>query len=229
MASGRHYAANRENPNGGFDEFIRHRSRYSAGFDGYNASSAGVNMSYIATYGSKRGMLEYYKARATMLLGGFASCTDIDFTRVNRLVFVCKGNICRSAYADAFGRQLGLVCDSAGIDASPGALANDRVAALAANRALDLNQHRTRRLDQQRFSRSDLLIGMEPWHLPPMRAAANEAQVTLLGLWHPPYRPYLHDPFGAPQPYLETCIDYIEQSVQQFARYVAQPLRTQAV
>jgi len=175
-------------------------------------------MSYIATYGSKRGVLEYYKARGAMLLGSFARCSDIDFSRVERLVFVCKGNICRSAYADAFGRRLGLACDSAGIEASPGALANDRVMALATTRALDMSQHRTRRLDQQDFCASDLLIGMEPWHLAPMRAAANGAQVTLLGLWHPPYRPYLHDPFVAAQPYLETCIDYIEHSVHQLAR-----------
>jgi len=212
----------------GLEQFIRHRSRYSGSFGDYNAISSGVNMSYIAIYGSKRGVLEYYKARGAMLFGSFASCSDIDFTRIERLVFVCKGNICRSAYADVFGQHLGLVCDSAGIDASPGALANDRVMAVAEKRALDMSQHRTRRLDQQRFTRSDLLIGMEPWHLAHMRTAANGAQVTLLGLWHTLRRPYLHDPFGAPQPYLETCIDYIEQSVQQLARHIAQPLRPHA-
>jgi protein-tyrosine phosphatase len=193
--------------------------RYSAGFDDYNAEPvSGVDMSYIAIYGSKRGVLKYCKARSAMLLGRYRSLTDIDFTRIQRLVFVCKGNICRSAYADAYGRSLNLACDSAGIEASPGSLANERVAALATTRALDLSQHRTRRLDQQRFGASDLLVGMEPQHLAPMYAAANGAQVTLLGLWHAPFRPYLHDPFSAPQAYLETCIDYIEQSVQQLAR-----------
>lgn len=180
-------------------------------------------MSYIAIYGSKRGVLEYYKARAGMLLGQFGPFSAIDFARVERLVFVCKGNICRSAYADAYGRRLGLTCDSAGIEASPGALANERVATLAATRDLDLSAHRTRRLNQQHYTAGDLLIGMEPWHLAPMIEAANGAQVTLLGLWQRPFRPYLHDPFSAPQAYLETCIDYIERSVQQLARQLAQP------
>lgn len=180
-------------------------------------------MSYTAYYGSKHGVLGYYKARAAMALGIYRRYRNIDFSAVRRLVFVCKGNICRSAfahsyYANGYARELGVTCISAGIDTRVGDGANERVSALALTRSLDMSAHRTSRLDQQQFGAGDLLIGMEPWHLAPMLAAANGAQVTLLGLWHQPYRPYLHDPFNTCPEYLETCIDYIEQCVQQIVR-----------
>lgn len=180
-------------------------------------------MSYVAEYGSKRGALAFYKARLAMLTGHYRRYQQINFARVERLVFVCKGNICRSAFADVYGRQLGLNCASGGIDTRGGDPANERVMALALQRGIDMGEHRTQRLGQLVLGSNDLLIGMEPWHLAPMQAAANGAQITLLGLWRPPYRPYLHDPFGADDSYMENCVTYIAQCVTALRHQLSDP------
>lgn len=165
-------------------------------------------------YGSRRGLIRLARANITRMSGGFSACQHIDFARISRLVFVCKGNICRSAYAGAYARQLGMPVASCGIEAREGDSANPRVLGIARDRHIDLSAHRTQRLDQQHFGGGDLLVGMEPAHLVPMRVAAGSAQLTLLGLWGTRQRPYLHDPYSASDAYLLRCLVYIETCVR---------------
>jgi protein-tyrosine phosphatase len=167
-----------------------------------------------AEYGSRRGLARLAKANITRISGGFGPYQHIDFARVSHLVFVCKGNICRSAYAGAYASHLGISAASCGIEAREGDFANPRVLGIAGNRHIELGAHRTRRLDQQHFGAGDLLVGMEPVHLVPMHAVAGSSQLTLLGLWGVPQRPYIHDPYSASDAYLLRCLLYIETCVR---------------
>lgn len=164
-------------------------------------------------FGSKRGLLAFVHARLLMIRGDFDAYQKIDFERVRRLVFVCKGNICRSAYAEAYARKVGINCVSVGIEATMGCLANDRAVVFAGQLGTSLEEHYSRRLDQHDYSDTDLLIGMEPQHLGPMHAQSNGAQMTLLGLWAVPRKPYLHDPYNASDEYMRDCFKYIEGCV----------------
>ena len=70
-----------------------------------------------------------------------------------RVVFVCSGNTCRSAYAEAFARAeaarrgLAVEFSSAGTEAIEGARSPDDAVAAARERGIDLTGHRARTLD----------------------------------------------------------------------------------
>src|SRR5262245_51985599 len=71
-----------------------------------------------ATYGSKKGYLIYWPTRGKLAIVGYEHFADIDWARVQRLVFVCKGNICRSPYAESKATTMGVTATSAGIEAA---------------------------------------------------------------------------------------------------------------
>jgi protein-tyrosine-phosphatase/peptidoglycan/xylan/chitin deacetylase (PgdA/CDA1 family) len=100
---------------------------------------------------------------------------SVDWSRVQRLVFVCAGNICRSAYAEARSRAAGIAAASCGIEAAPGTGADPETARNAGVREVDLASHRSRRLDQLELSPADLLVYMEPRHRGAVRKAAAKA------------------------------------------------------
>jgi protein-tyrosine phosphatase len=134
------------------------------------------------------------------------------------VVFICKGNICRSAYAEAWAKRLDLSAVSCGFDARPGAPANERVARFARLREVCLTGHRSQRFSEQHFRDDDLLVGMEPRHVEKIGSHSCGAQVTLLGLWSRPARPYLHDPYSASDEYMKMCLAIIESGVEVLAR-----------
>jgi protein-tyrosine phosphatase len=153
-------------------------------------------------------------ATTLMYAGGYRHLEKVDFSRVNRFVFVCKGNICRSVYAEICAARLNMVAVSCGVEADWGSLANDRVQAAAQRRGLSLASHRSRPVSAEKFTDRDLLVGMEVWQLEALRPHCAGAQMTLLGLWSVPRRPYLHDPYGASDSYMDVCLDTIESGVR---------------
>lgn len=171
-------------------------------------------MFYISRkYGSKSGFLRLMGTKIAHLFGHYNSLYDIEFDRVERLVFVCKGNICRSAYANAYLLGKGLASTSCGLEAVRGGAANHRTIDLARVRGVDLRGHMTQHIDNMVFMDTDLLLGMEPAHMEPMRRAAPAAQISLLGLWGAQGRAYIHDPYSASEEYFKGCLDLIENSV----------------
>lgn len=168
-------------------------------------------------YGSRSGLLRLLAARVVMSGGGYRALQAVDFSRVGRLVFVCKGNICRSAYAEAWARHRSLRAVSCGIEAIEGAPANERVQRAAGLRGIALQSHLSQPLGTQVFSATDLLVGMEAVHVDALLPRRGGAQVTLLGLWSRPRRPYLHDPYSAPDLYMGRCLDIIQSAVDELA------------
>ncbi|MET0373752.1 MAG: phosphotyrosine protein phosphatase [Rhizorhabdus sp.] len=176
-------------------------------------------------YGGKRGFALNLLAVAETLLPRFRPMRRIDWARVERLVFICKGNICRSAYAQGRAAQAGLVAVSAGLDTQSGLPASQTAIDMGEARGLDLKPHRTRRLDELDLGPGDLMICMEP---PQARAALAHfpaAQVTLLGLWSRPRRPWLFDPYGLDTAYWRTCLDLIDSGVAAITARIRQARR----
>lgn len=116
---------------------------------------------------------------------------------IRRLLFVCHGNICRSAYADILARHLGARAASFGLSTSSGQPMHPPVAALAERAGLAASQHRTSTADDIVPQSGDLLLAMEFRHLARLRAhpAWGDTPRTLLGLFHQPTLPHLHDPY----------------------------------
>ena len=78
------------------------------------------------------------------LFGKYGQFARIKWGQVKRLVFVCKGNICRSAYGEA-GGEAGVPAVSCGLQANSGSPADPIALVVSSQRALDLSLHRSRR------------------------------------------------------------------------------------
>ncbi len=134
---------------------------------------------------------------------------------VRRVVFVCHGNICRSAFAEAVAHRAGLSAASFGLSIASGQPAHAPVIALAERSGLDLTQHRTTSVDDFVPEDGDFLLAMEVRQL--RRLAANERLAklprALLGSYAPVPVPHLHDPYGLSEAYMASCLQRIEQAV----------------
>lgn len=109
----------------------------------------------------------------------------LEVARIGRLVFVCKGNICRSPYAEARARLHGFDTISCGVSAAPGALADPSAFRNASLRGVDLRDHRSRRLDELNVGANDLLISMDDGQHRIVAALAGRvgAQWTRAATW----------------------------------------------
>ena len=168
-------------------------------------------------YGGRRAFLHHLASVSLMRLGCFHEYRKINWSRVERLVFVCKGNICRSAYAAARASSAPFPAVSFGIAASPDVSADASAIAHAAARNVSLSSHRTTSIDRFVHQPGDLLVCMEPLQAKTIARifADSQPQVTLLGLWARPARPWLWDPYGGPDDYWCSCLNIIDSGIDQ--------------
>lgn len=152
-----------------------------------------------------------------MRVGHFHEYGAVDWSQVERLVFVCKGNICRSAYAEARASSARFPAVSFGIEARPDTSADASAIIHAAARNVSLSAHRTTPLKAFAHQPGDLLVCMEPPQAKIVTKlfADRTPQVTLLGLWARPARPWLSDPYGSADGYWCTCLDTIDSGIEQ--------------
>jgi len=177
-------------------------------------------------YGSRRGYVRTCWYRICYLTGGYRSYRQIDWTSVERLVFVCKGNICRSAYAEAVAKSLGVDSVSCGVDTRTGFPANELAIREAEAKGIDLSKHRTTPMQSLAIRDSDLFVAMEPWQIECIgREFGEKYRCSLLGLWGRPVNPHIQDPYGASSVYFSNCFNYIEKSVHEVASKISKTSR----
>ncbi|MGZ6163205.1 MAG: arsenate reductase/protein-tyrosine-phosphatase family protein [Myxococcaceae bacterium] len=164
-------------------------------------------------HGRKQAWFRHQATSWLHRLGLYSDLQSFDASRVLRLVFVCAGNVCRSRYAEARARALGMEAGSFGLSAD-GSSPPDAVAVVAARRrGLELSPRASRRARDVRPTAGDLLVAMEPHQARALRRAHPRAQVTLLGLWCRSPRPVLADPYGLSDAYFDTCFGVIDEAV----------------
>ncbi len=103
------------------------------------------------------------------------------------VVFVCTGNTCRSAMAEAIARRAiterglaDVTVSSAGTSAWDGAPASDGALLVGLERKLDLAAHRAHALGPEIVERATLLLAMGPHHLERIAALGGTAKAQLL-------------------------------------------------
>lgn len=177
--------------------------------------------SFIANhYGGKKAFLKDILYRLMYIMGCVSSDRRVYWHEVKRLVFVCRGNICRSPYAEYRARSLGLPCISFGLITRKGKPVNKNAQEAALLRDIDLSNHQATNIENYKYQDGDLLIGFEPWHIKSLKLGTtlSNTQIILLGSWcqHSP-RPYIHDPYGLNGAYFDNCFTRIDDAIENIA------------
>lgn len=172
-------------------------------------------------FGSRRGFartLEHYIRYAA---GEYKSYKKIDFKKVNRLILVCSGNICRSALAEVVAKEMGIKADSFGLDCRGGDPADPRAVTYAKSIGLSLSEHITKNIKDYEERPGDLLVGMEPKHVHSLELITGlHSQITLAGLWLTIPKPYLHDPFNTNITFFNQCEALVTKATRSLAKRV---------
>lgn len=174
-------------------------------------------------YGSLRGTARSARYKLGTLVGSYGSGRSIDWARVERIVFVCQGNIMRSAYGEAFALRAGLRAASFGVKVSE--LETPPLGRrIAAARGLPLDDHRAKALAAVPLLTSDLLLLVDPRHAPLLREASSRAdcQLSYVGLFVRARNAFLPDPYGKPDAYVHRCFALIEEAVGEIREHLDQ-------
>lgn len=172
----------------------------------------------IHRYGGVRPFLRSFKESLREKLGRYDSLKIVDWNQVERIVFVCKGNICRSPYAEAKARTLGIPSISCGLEASPGSSADPMAQRRAMHVGVDLTGHKSRALSAMELLPGDLVVLFDPAHLPLLKPASFRlAGITILGIWTSPRIPLIFDPHGKSQECFEKCFAMIDMGLMEIS------------
>jgi protein-tyrosine phosphatase len=146
----------------------------------------------------------------------------VDWKDVRRLVFVCKGNIARSAYGAARARALGFDAVSFGVQTHDDKQADPSAMRVAQDLGLDLSRHRTTSLPSASLRAGDLILTMEPYQARRVHplAARVGAQVSLLGMWCTQSQPMVFDPYGKSDLVFRQCFDQIDDGLRNIRNHL---------
>jgi protein-tyrosine-phosphatase len=139
-----------------------------------------------------------------------------------RILFVCTGNTCRSALAEALARKViveralaDVDVHSAGTSAWDGAPASDGALLVGMERSLDLSQHRARTLTRDLVAGSDLVLAMGPHHLERIEALGGSGRsylITDFASRGASARP-VNDPIGGELELYRATADELDQEI----------------
>jgi protein-tyrosine phosphatase len=175
---------------------------------------------WSAGHGTWRGWVRHLLAKAAWRLGLLRSISSGRRMPAGRLVFVCLGNINRSAFGAAMARQLGEPAVSIGLSTDTGTGATPMAVAEARSRGVDLASHRATDIRDFEGRDDDVYLVMEIRHARQLLARGIPAsRVCFLGLWSDQQRVHVHDPHTLSEAYFHTCFGIIESAVR---RLVAQ-------
>jgi protein-tyrosine phosphatase len=107
--------------------------------------------------------LEYYTGSG---ISFFRSSPMLNM-KISKIIFVCKGNVCRSAFAEHRLKflldQNKVHIDSCGIDADQGQFPPQDSVSVAAEFSCSVAERRAKKLDECDIEGADLILPMEYW------------------------------------------------------------------
>jgi protein-tyrosine-phosphatase len=144
-----------------------------------------------------------------------------------RVLFVCSGNICRSAYAHVVFERLAQDYDrkiqvaSAGTLRLVGRPAAPLMIRVANERGINIEEHRSTPLSRLLVEAADAIFAMSPEHRDVMIAMANNPTITaqkivMLGEWLSPPAPEIEDPMGRPYTVYQRVAAEIEAALRRW-------------
>jgi protein-tyrosine phosphatase len=155
---------------------------------------------------------------------------------VRTLLFVCKGNICRSPFAAAIAIQrlaeagyADLSCVSAGFSASGKGRPPRGAIQAARHFGVALEAHRSTALSEELMDAADVVVVVEAGHMRRLRRRfpSQRGRIHLLPLYAArtdPRSGYLRyniaDPYGLPQEAFDVCYARIESALRVMLRAI---------
>ena len=165
-------------------------------------------------YSSKRVFLTAIFFRILTVLGFYKKYQKVNWTLVDRLIFICCGNICRSLLGHAIAVEKGLAADSYGTECRNGKPANAKTVEYAESIGVDIGSHLSKNIDRYAPKHGDLIVIMEPSHFCKVKTMMSEkVQVTYMGLWLDQPTSYIHDPYNSNKECFKKVFDNIVNSV----------------
>lgn len=150
-----------------------------------------------------------------------------ELTQPDRVVFVCRGNVCRSVFAEHLMRRRYPEVEVVSVGVHVDVSVPPPLQAVEAGRAfgLDLSTHRSRSILSIEDSSQILYLVFEPWHAreSPLRGPAAEGRVFHLGVWAVPRRAVIDDPYGGGPEAFRRCFRIVGRSIDNLARSWIRP------
>lgn len=161
-------------------------------------------------FGSKKGLLHYCLDELGCRMGLYRKYTRSE-NAPERLVFVCQGNICRSALAEwVFKSHSDLDAISLGLNTNTGKGANPRLLKIANERKnIDLSSHKTTSVEDYVPKSGDVFVCMETSHIQEIKNLGYSGPFLLLGLFGKKKTYRINDPYSANDTFMEKTIDDI--------------------
>ncbi len=147
------------------------------------------------------------------------------------VLFVCKGNICRSPFAEHLalkmnraGRNSEIRFGSAGLHVSKPTSSPEFAIQVARNFGVDLEEHRSQSISLELVESYDMVIAMETWQYAELRSSFehHHEKFFLLPFLDPVgmskewgYSAFnIQDPYGGPAGDFEKCFGRIRQCIE---------------
>jgi len=155
----------------------------------------------------------------------------IDTRHVNHIIFVCKGNICRSSFAEFYlkSKKLGRdwIIESCGLDVDQGVNSPSNALSVAEEFGVDLSSNKSKSLSVTNIDNSDLIVAMEYVHFNTLLAKfpRKKNQIVLLrdfAPWPESLACNIDDPYGCGLDEFRACFTTMKCALDRLAGQLAQ-------
>jgi len=139
------------------------------------------------------------------------------------IVFVCTGNICRSAYGE---KKLATLINtsiynlsSAGVATNDGKDANKDAVRASKRRGIDLTKHKTSIASDEILEKADLILIKDTSHYKLIKDQFKD-KTKFLGIYSDSNRTSIKDPYGKSDEVFDRCFDQIDSSLNNLLDYI---------